>query len=188
MAYNKDEGVCVGRDCIALDQAATKARSRTFYAKRKNRSDHPRLSSAIEVANAVLAYGMDSHPGKPSGHPNPVNVVPIADRTPGFSHTNNPPTVGSELPRPGAPVRYNDVTAAIQALDAINPQIAKIDAALIRFAADVQAGRKTLQNAQQELKGMFPGLDSDMTDLGHFMADARASDAGLSVQQIIDSI
>lgn len=190
MADNS-KGKLVGRNIQALDQAAVKARSRTFYAKRKTQTN-PRLSSVIEVANGVLqAMAMDyAGPRDPSGHPNAKTIIPIGERPQGFSRPQVPLHVGSELPNPGLPVSPNDVTVALQALDALDPQIEKMDAALAKLADEVRAGKRTLENAQAEAKRMFPGIDSDNIDIARLMAgtEAMANDAGITVQQIIDSL
>lgn len=161
---SQSKGILVGRNLHALDQATIKARSRTFYSKRKS---NPRLASAIKIANAVLAYGMDDNSRSPSG------LIPVVD---------------DELPRPGAPARHNDVSDALRALDAVNPQAEKMAAALAKLADEVVAGKRTPESAQAEAKRMFPGVDSDSIDLSHVTTDAQATDSGLTVQQIIDSL
>lgn len=182
---DKSKGILVARNVCALDIAATKSRSRTFYSKRKS---NPRLASAIKIANAVQAYGMDANSRSPTGHPNEKTITPISERPQGFTRTDLIPVVGDELPHPGAPARHNDVSDALRALDAVNPQAEKMAAALAKLADEVVAGKRTPESAQAEAKRMFPGVDSDSIDLSHVTTDAQATDSGLSVQQIIDSL
>lgn len=187
---SQSKGILVGRNLRALDQAAIKARSRSFYAQRKTQTN-PRLASAIEVAQAVQAYAMDyAGANDPSGHPNAKTIIPIGEMPQGFSRPKVSNPVGSELPRPGLPASHNDVTAALRALDAVNPQTVKLDAALTRLADEVRAGKRTLENAQAEAKRLFPGVDADSIDISRLVAGAEAvaQDAGLTVQQIIDSL
>ena len=186
---DKSKGILVARNVCALDIAATKARARSFYAKRKTKTN-PRLASAIQVAHAVLAYGMDSRPVNPTGHPNAKTIIPIGERPQGFSRPQVSSSVGSELPHPGLPDSHSDVTEALRALDAVNPQTVKLDAALTRLADEVRAGKRTLENAQAEAKRMFPGVDADSIDISRLVAGAEAvaQDAGLTIQQIINSL
>lgn len=187
---SQSKGILVGRNLRALDQAAIKARSRSFYAQRKTQTN-PRLASAIEVAQAVQAYAMDyAGPNDPSGHPNAKTIIPIGERPQGFSRPQVSHSVGSELPHPGLPASHSDVTEALRALDAVNPQTVKMDAALTRLADEVRAGKRTLENAQAEAKRMFPGVDADSIDISRLVAgtEAVAQDAGLTVQQIINSL
>ena len=187
---DSSKGVLIARDVCALDIAATKARARSFYTKRKTKTN-PRLASAIEVAQAVQAYAMDyAGPNDPSGHPNAKTIIPIGERPQGFSRPQVPHSVGSELPHPGLPDSHSDVTEALRALDAVNPQTVKLDAALTRLADEVRAGKRTLENAQAEAKRMFPGVDADSIDISRLVAGAEAvaQDAGLTIQQIINSL
>lgn len=187
---SQSKGILVGRNLRALDQAAIKARSRSFYAQRKTQTN-PRLSSAIEVAKAVQAYAMDyAGPNDPSGHPNAKTIIPIGERPQGFSRPQVPHSVGNELPRPGLPVRRNDVTTALQALDAVDSGFEKMVTTLAKLADEVRAGKRTLENAQAEAKRMFPGVDADSIDISRLVAGAEAvaQDSGLTVQQIINSL
>lgn len=121
---DSSKGVLIARDVCALDIAATKARARSFYAKRKTKTN-PRLASAIQVAHAVLAYGMDSRPVNPTGHPNAKTIIPIGERPQGFSRPQVSSSVDIELPRPGLPASHNDVTAALRTLDAGTEAVAQ---------------------------------------------------------------
>lgn len=163
------KGVLIARDCTALDQATVKARSRAFYAKRKAKPDHPRLSSAIEVANAVLAYGLDSRPGNPSGHPHALAITPVSERQPGFSRSTPNPVV-------------NEVTRALDELDTQNP-----DKMADQLRKEAESGRLTWQQATAIFTRAFPNAES-LEYYGKASKNAQANDAGLTVQQIIDSL
>lgn len=122
---DSSKGVLIARDVCALDIAATKARARSFYAKRKTKTN-PRLASAIKIANAVQAYAMDyAVPNDPSGHPNAKTIIPIGEMPQGFSRPQVSSSVDIELPRPGLPASHNDVTAALRTLDAGTEAVAQ---------------------------------------------------------------